>query len=75
MAATTELLKVSASVKLDNGTDAQGNPRTVSVSLGSLNKASFDADSVLEIAGALQPCLNKTITSIEKTEISSISAA
>ena len=73
--ATTTLRKVSVTIKLDDGEDSQGNPKTVSVSLGSLNKDTFDADKVIAIAGALSSCLSKTIVEIDKTEISSLSAA
>lgn len=73
--ATTTLKKVSVSIRLDDGTDSQGNPKTVSVSLGSLNKNTFNADKALTIVGALEPCLNKSVSSIEKTEVSSLSAA
>ena len=73
--ATTTLRKVSVTIKLDDGEDSQGNPKTVSVSLGSLNKDTFDADKVVAIAGGLEPCFNKSLTGIEKTEVSSITAA
>ncbi|MBQ2615650.1 MAG: hypothetical protein IJG51_08490 [Synergistaceae bacterium] len=73
--ANSVLKKVSVSIKLDDGQDSQGNPKTVSVSLGSLSKNSFDADKALAVVGALEPCLNKSISSIEKTEVSSLSAA
>ena len=73
--ANSVLKKVSVSIKLDDGQDSQGNPKTVSVSLGSLDKNSFDADKALAVVGALEPCLNKSISSIEKTEVSSLSAA
>ena len=73
--ATTTLKKVSVSIKLDNGTDAEGNQKTVSISLGNLSKDTFDADKALAIVGALEPCLNKMPVSVEKTEVSTLSAA
>ena len=73
--ANSVLKKVSVSIKLDDGTDSQGNPKTVSVSLGSLSKDSFDADKALAIVDALEPCLNKSVSSVEKTEVSTISEA
>lgn len=73
--ATSILKKVSVNIKLDDGTDTQGNTKTVNVSLGSLNKNTFDADKVIAVIGALEPCLSKSIAGIEKTEVSSLSAA
>ena len=73
--ANSVLQKVSVSVKLNNGTDAQGNTKTVGISLGSLNKDSFDADKALAIVSALGPCLDKSVESVEKTEVSTITAA
>lgn len=73
--ATSTLKKVSVSVRLDNGTDADGNTITVGLGLGSINKDTFNADKVLAIVGVLEPCLNKTVDSVEKTEVSTITAA
>lgn len=73
--ASTELKKVSVSVKLENGTDSEGNLKTVSISLGNLSKDNFNADKALAIVGLLGPCLSKTIASVEKVEVSTIRAA
>ena len=74
MAAET-LKKVSVNLKLENGTDAEGNIKLVSQPLGTLGKDSFDADKALAIVRLLAPCLSKTINSTEKVTISTISAA
>ena len=73
--ATTTLTKVSVNMKLNNGQDAQGNTKLVSLSLGSLSKDNFNVDKALAVIGLLEPCLNKTIEAVEKVEISSITAA
>ncbi|MBQ7170347.1 MAG: hypothetical protein IJR63_10650 [Synergistaceae bacterium] len=73
--ASTTLKKVSVNIKLDNGTDGEGNQRTVSVPLGTLSKDSFNADKAIAIIGALEPCLSKTVYSVEKVEVSTITAA
>ena len=73
--AKSTLKKVSVNMKLNNGQDALGNTRLVSLSLGSLDKDGFDVDKVLTIIGLLEPCLNKTIEAVEKVEVSSITAA
>ena len=73
--ASSILQAIRVSLRLDNGVDSQGNTKTVGVSLGTLNKATFDADKVLAIANALEPCLNKEIDSVQKTEVSTLTAA
>lgn len=72
--ASSILEKVTVNVRLDDGVDSQGNTKTVSQSLGSLNKATFDPDKALAIANALEPCLTKTIDSVAKTEVSLLTA-
>lgn len=74
MAATT-IKKVACRVQLENGTDAEGNIKLVSQSIGTLTKDAFDADKALAIVAALGPCLSKTINSTETVTTSTISAA
>ena len=73
--ANTALKKVSVNIKLDNGMDSEGNIRTVTVSLGSLSKDNFNADKALAVITALEPCLNKEVNTVEKVEVSTITAA
>ena len=72
MAVTTTLNKVSVNVKLNNGTNANGTAKTLSLSLGSLNKAAFDASKAMAIVDLLEPCLEKTLHSVEKVEVSTL---
>ena len=72
--ANTRAKKISVNIKLDNGTDGEGNQRTVSIPLGTLNKDNFDADKAIAIIAALEPCLSKTVYAIEKVEVSSLTA-
>lgn len=74
MAATT-IKKVACRVQLENGTDAEGNIKLVSQSIGTLGKDVFNADKALAIVQALGPCLSKTINSTETVTTSTISAA
>ena len=71
--ATATLKKVSVNVKLDNGTDAAGNVKTVGVSLGTLSTSGFDANKVMAIVPLLEPCLTKSVYSVEKVEVSTLS--
>ena len=72
--ATTSVQNVSISIRLNNGVDAQGNTKTIGISLGSLSASKFNADKVLAIVSALGPVLDKSIEGTEKIEVSSLSA-
>ena len=72
--ANTTLSKVSVNIKLDNGPDDEGRQRTVSVSLGNLSASNFDADKVLAVKNALEPCLDKEVYSVEMIQTSIITA-
>ena len=72
MAAITTLEKVAVSLKLNNGTTATGKLKTVSLSLGKLNKAAFNADKVMAIVNLLSPCLAKNVEQVVKTETSQL---
>ena len=72
MAATSTVNKLSVNLLLNNGTDASGNTKTVSVSLGALNKDAFDADKVMAVAGLLSPCFEKSLHSVQKVEVSTL---
>ncbi len=73
--ANTTLTKVSVRLKLENGTDAEGNIKYVNLSLGSLSKDNFDADKALAVKAVLAPCLSKTVGKVEMTQVSEITAA
>ncbi len=73
--ANVALKKVSVNVKLNNGTDSEGNQRTVTISLGTLSKDNFNADKALTVIAALEPCLDKALSAVEKVEVSTITAA
>ena len=49
MAATVTPTKVAVNLKLDAGTTASGDVRTVSVGLGNLSIQGFDAGKVLAV--------------------------
>ena len=73
--ANTMLKKVSVNVKLNNGTDSQGNVKTVNVGLGTLSTTGFNADKALAVVSLLGPCLSKTVYAVEKVEVSTLTAA
>ena len=73
--AVSTLKKISVNVKLNNGTDSEGNVRLVSVTLGNISEENYDNDKALAVVTALAPCLSKTVSSIEKVEVSTLSAA
>ena len=47
MAVVSTLEKIAVKMLLNNGVDEQGNTKTVSVNLGSLNPTTYDASTVL----------------------------
>lgn len=73
--AVKTLKKITVSVKLNNGTDSEGNVKLVSVSLGNMSEENFDDDKALAVVTALAPCLAKTVSSIEESDLSTLSAA
>lgn len=72
--ASSILQSVKVAVNLNNGTDSQGNTKTVALSMGSLNKNAFDADKALAIVSALGPVLDKSVEHVSKTEVSTIAS-
>lgn len=73
--AISTVKKISVAARLDNGTDSQGNVKTVNVSIGNMSETNFDDDKALAVVSALGPCLSKTVVSVEKTEIDTLTAA
>lgn len=70
MAVTTTLTSTKVNVVLNkNG----ANSGTINLSLGSLNKAAFDAAKAMAIVDLLEPCLEKTLHHVEKAEVSTLS--
>ena len=75
MAVTTTVSKISVNVKVSNGTNANGTPKTLSIGLGSLDKDAFNADKAKAIVDLLEPCLAKTRLSVEKVEVSTLTSS
>lgn len=73
--ASTVLKSIKVGVKLDDGTDSQGNTKVVNLNMGSINASTFNADKALTIVDNLEPCLNKTVARVEETRVSTISGA
>lgn len=72
MAVTTTLASTKVYVVLNkNG----ANSGTINLSLGSLNKAAFDADKAMAIVGLLSPCLEKTVARVEKADVSTLTSS
>ncbi len=73
--ANTTLTKVAVQLRLNNGTDSQGNVKTVGLSLGNLSTANYDADKALAVARLLSPCLTKTVSRVQEVKTSTLTAA
>ncbi len=75
MAVVSNIHAVRASLRLDNGTTAAGNIKTVSVSFPALNPTAWDMNKAWAIANALDNgCLSKALCWVSKTEESYITA-
>lgn len=73
--ATVTTKKISFNIKLNNGTDAEGNVKTVTLQLGKLSIAGYNDDKALALANLLQPCLDKSIHATEKVVVSTVTSA
>lgn len=72
MSVVSAIKKITVNVKLNNGTK-NGTVNTLTVSLGDMNEAGFDAQKVMNIVNVLGDCLDKPVYSIEKVEVSTLS--
>ena len=75
MAVTTTAKSLKVSLKLHNGVSDKGTVKTVSLSLGSMSTANFDAQKVMNIVALLTPCLGKELVRVEKTAVDTLTAA
>lgn len=73
--AVVTLRKISVTAKLDNGTDSQGKARTVNLKMSGISKDTYVDDKMLAVVSALEPCLSKTVNSVEKAVTSTVSAS
>ena len=73
MAVTTTVEKITASMKLIAGTTSTGAQKIVSVSLGTLNKNTWDAQKALTLASTLEAFLLYPLQKLSKAETSSVS--
>lgn len=62
-------------LKLNNGTDSQGNVKTVALNLGNINMAKYNADKAWAIALALSPCLAKSLVNIHEVKTSILASS
>lgn len=74
MPVTETVSKRTAYVALNNGTSSTGNVQTVNVSLGSINKDTWDADKAFAIAELLEPCLTKALVAIQSSTTTTLSS-
>ena len=73
MSVISHLNSISVKINLNNGYNYQtGEINSVTVYLGSLNPATYDAAKVLAVIDALEACLTKTISSIQEVRTSTL---
>lgn len=73
--ATETLQKISVTIKVNAGTDSEGNIKTGRINLPNISETGYDADDALAVVSALAPCLSKTIIGVEQTKVATLSAA
>lgn len=77
--ATSTLVRLTGRLKLENGTDSEGNMKYVNQALGDLNEAYYTSNQaeainkLNAIRVAIGPTLSKTIGSLETVATSEIS--
>lgn len=74
MAVTEVQVGRTARVVLNNGTDSQGNPLTVNLTISGLSNTASDWDAAkfINILDALEPCLSKTVSDAQTVVTNSI---
>ncbi len=65
MATTETVTKRAVTLRLEAGTDAEGNIKYVNQSIGTLSKDRWDGDKVMNIKDAMAPCLSKTVGAVQ----------
>ena len=75
MAVQTIVQKIAVNLKLNNGTTKTGAVKTATVSIGSLDKDTFDAEKAIAIVSLLTPCLTKSLYDLQKVETSKLQIA
>ena len=72
MPVVSEVSSLSVSLRLNNGYDSNGNVATVSVSLPAINCNNFDPQKAYNIVNLVEPCLLKSLFSVQKLEVSAL---
>lgn len=79
--ATSTLVRLTARLKLENGTDADGNMKYVNQALGDLSESYYSSNTaeainkLNAIRTAIAPTLSKTVGALETVATSEISNA
>ena len=72
MSAVSTRNSVKVNVKLNNSTDADGKVRTLNVNLGKLSNDNYSDQKAWNVKSALEPCLEKAVYAVQKTEVSTL---
>lgn len=76
MAITRTVSKYAVSLKLNDGTTSTGAMKTVSLSLGSLDKTRYEADTshakAMGLVALLEPVLSKAVVGVIETTTASL---
>ena len=72
MSAVSTRNSVKVNIKLNNGTDSDGKVQTLSVNLGKLSNDNYTDQKAWNVKSALEPCLDKPVYVVQKTEVSTL---
>lgn len=72
MSARVVTEKATVNLILNNGTSSTGAVRTLTLSMGKINQAAFDADKALAISSLIRNCLTHSVYKTVKVETSQI---
>lgn len=73
MAVLSDLIGVTVNMKLNNGTDSQGQVKTLNQSIGKLNIDRYDDQKAMNIVNLAEPCLAKPVYEVRKVATSILS--
>lgn len=63
---------ISARIRLDNGTDSDGNQLYVNESMPSISTAGYTDNKFVAVAEAVEAILTKPIEYLQKTQVSTV---
>ena len=73
MAAVATMKRFAVNVKLNAGTNSNGDVKTKTVGMGNLNYTTATPEKILTIVDLMAPCLENEVYTVEQTEVKTLS--